>query len=53
MAFAFVSYGEELEDDFSAYGKLSAKIKKWSANETTKFEPLTIRPCTEAELGLS
>ena len=53
VAFAFVSYGQELEEDFSAYGKISAKLKRWNENETTHFEDLPTRPCTEAELGLS
>ena len=54
MAFGLISYGgSTLGEDYSAYGKLTAKLKKWSQNETTYFEDLEVRPCTEAELGLT
>ena len=53
LAFGLVTYGDFLEDDYSAYGKLVARMKKWSATETTYFDDLDIRRCTEAELGLT
>ena len=53
LAFGLVTYGDFLEEDYSAYGKIVAKLKKWSETETTYFEDLQIRHCTEAELGLT
>ena len=35
------------------FGKIKASLKTWGLNETTKFTDLSIRPCSEAELGLT
>ena len=53
LAFGLVTYGDFLEEDYSAYGRIVAKLKKWSDTETTYFDELPIRHCTEAELGLT
>ena len=52
LAFGLVTFGDFLEEDYSAYGRVVAKLRKWSENETTYFEELQIRQCTGAELGL-
>ena len=53
IAFGLVTYGDYLEDDYSMFGQIKASLKTWGLNETTKFTDLSIRPCSEAELGLT
>ena len=53
IAFGLVTYGDYLEDDYSMFGKIKASLKTWGLNETTKFTDLSIRSCTDAELGLT
>ena len=53
IAFGLVTYGDYLEDDYSMFGKIKASLKTWGLNETTKFTDLSIRPCSDTELGLT
>ena len=53
LAYGLVSYGDEIDMDYSEYGELRARLAVWNTTHPTRWEDLSTHQCSYAELGLT